>query len=187
MARPVSKKQMILEYREQHHLEEAREAELRLIQHELGVRLGPSSQTSLSYIADVLRQAGTRVDYEDRYTVQALPEPYATRLEGALQFHSLVSAEAALRHLDAAYRDYQAASDPVGVRCARTLLLRGKQRAERLAASPRVSPAKRREKREIAAWFRVWLESPDLFFDWLSLRKQTEEFRQLFPAESAGH
>jgi hypothetical protein len=181
MAGRTSKKQVILECREQHHMEEAREAELRLIQKEIGARLGGSSQTSLSYIAEVLRQAGTRVDYEDPYTPAALPEPYASRLEGALQFHNLASAEAALRTLDAAYRDYQAASDPAGAQCARTLILRGKQRAERLAASPRVSPAKRQEKREIAGWFRVWLENPDLFFDWLSLRKQTEEFRQLFP------
>jgi hypothetical protein len=60
-------------------------------------------------------------------------------------------------------------------------VLRGRQRAESLAANARIRPEKRLEKREIAAWFRVWLESPTLFFDWLEIRKHTEEFRQHFP------
>jgi len=54
------------------------------------------------------------------------------------------------------------------------------KRAASLGASPRVSPEKRREKQEIAAWFRVWLETPDLFFDWLELRKHSEEFQRMF-------
>jgi hypothetical protein len=43
-----------------------------------------------------------------------------------------------------------------------------------------VGPEKRREKQEVANWFRVWLETSDLFFDWLELRKQSEEFQRLF-------
>jgi hypothetical protein len=38
---------------------------------------------------------------------------------------------------------------------------------------------KRLQKQEIAHWFRIWLETPALFEDWLSLRKGTEEFRKL--------
>jgi hypothetical protein len=45
-----------------------------------------------------------------------------------------------------------------------------------------VGPDKRAEKAEIATWFRIWLETPDLFFDWLELRKASEEFRGLFGA-----
>jgi len=49
-----------------------------------------------------------------------------------------------------------------------------------VANNPRISPEKRREKTEIARWFQVWLEVSDLFFDWLELRKQSEEFQRLF-------
>ncbi|MBZ5564748.1 MAG: hypothetical protein LAP13_20295, partial [Acidobacteriia bacterium] len=41
---------------------------------------------------------------------------------------------------------------------------------------------KRQEKLDIAHWFHVWLETPDLFFDWLELRKASEDFRKLFGA-----
>lgn len=161
------------------------EAELRLVQKDIRDRLDAAVAPSLSYIANVLRQAGTRVDYEDRYSDPAIPPRYTARLEGVLRFHDLAAAEDALGKLDAAYNEYQSASDHAGARLVRTLILRGKQRAESLASSGRVSPEKRLEKREIANWFRVWLESPSLFFGWLEVRKQTDEFRTLFPSSNA--
>jgi len=44
-----------------------------------------------------------------------------------------------------------------------------------------VEAPKRAEKVEIANWFRIWLETPDAFFDWLDVRKQSPEFREKFP------
>jgi len=38
-------------------------------------------------------------------------------------------------------------------------------------------------KEEIAGWFRIWLETPDVFFDWLDVRKQSPEFKTKFPSE----
>ena len=184
MAGRTSKKQLILDYRESRALAQAGERELRLIQKDLRDRLG-ASPPSLSYIASVLRQAGTQVGYEDRYTDPAIPPSYAGRLEGVVRFHDLATAEDALVKIDAVCRDCRAAADHAGVRLARKLVLRGKQRAESLARSGRVSAGKRLEKREIATWFRIWLESPDLFFGWLEVRKQTEEFRMLFASGSA--
>jgi Ni/Co efflux regulator RcnB len=49
-----------------------------------------------------------------------------------------------------------------------------------IAGNQRVAPEKRREKEEIRQWFRVWLETPDSFFDWLELRKASPEFVQKF-------
>jgi len=147
-------------------------------------QLGAEAKASLSYIASVLGEAGTRVDlparFDDRFVHRSMEEPYATRLKGVLEFRDLESAEAALRKLDALYREYGEATDRVGAELVRSLALKGKQRAASLGASPRVSPEKRREKQEIAAWFRVWLETPDLFFDWLELRKHSEEFQRMF-------
>lgn len=187
VARRITKKQLILDDRERHAMVRAGEAELRLIQKDIRDVLAGASPPSLSYIANVLKQAGTQVDYEDRYSDPLIPIGYAARLEGALQFHDLAAAEDALVKLDAAYRDYESVSDHAGARLVQKLALRGKQRAESLASNSRVSAQKRAEKREIANWFRIWLESPGLFFGWLEVRKQTEEFRALFPSQSPEH
>jgi hypothetical protein len=52
-----------------------------------------------------------------------------------------------------------------------------------IARNHKVEPQKRAEKEEIANWFRIWLETPDVFFDWLDVRKQSPEFQAKFPPE----
>jgi hypothetical protein len=175
-----TKKQLILDCFRTHGWERVGREETAAVEAELRRTLGPAGKTSFSYIANVLRQAGARVDYEDRYVDPLMEEPYAVRLKGVLQFGHLAAAESSLRQLDAIYREYLQAADQVGTRLVRSLVVKGKQRAGSLAASPRVSPERRQQKQEIATWFRVWLETPDLFFDWLDLRKESEEFRRLF-------
>ena len=175
-----SKKQIVLEYCRANALERIGAKEIRALENELRSRLGSNLRTSPSYIAGVLREAGKKVEYQDRFSAPSLEEPYASRLRDLLQFHDLESAEASLRKLDEVYREYREAADRTGTGLVRSLLQKGKLRAASLAANPRVSPEKRTEKKEIATWFRIWLETPDLFFDWLELRKASEEFRQLF-------
>ncbi len=111
-----------------------------------------------------------------------LPEPYAMRLEGLLQFHDLASAEESLHQLDTAYGEYRQQSDQTGMRLVRSLALKGKQRAGSIARNPRVNAFKRQEKQEISDWFRIWLQSPGLLFGWLELRKGTSEFQARFNA-----
>ncbi len=175
---PETKKQIILDYCRAKAWERIGREEIRALENELRARLG--AKTSPSYIAGVLRAAGKKVAYYDRFADPPIEEPYASRLRDLLEFRDLASAEASLRKLDEIYREYRDASDRAGTRCVRTLLQKGKLRASSLAANPRVNPQKRAEKAEIATWFRIWLETPDLFLDWLDLRKASEEFRRLF-------
>jgi hypothetical protein len=176
----LSKKQRIVEYCQAQGLERVGLREIRAIEAELRRSLGPHDRTPRSYIANVAREAGARVDYNDRYVDPWMDEAYAKRLKGLLHFRDLESAELSLHHLDAVYREYRGISDRVGTSLVRSLVLKGKERAASLATNPRVRPEKRREKQEIAHWFRVWLEISDLFFDWLELRKNSEEFQRLF-------
>ena len=176
-----TKKQLILDCFRTHRWERVGREEISTLEAELRRALGLAGKTSFSYVANVLREAGVRVDYEDRYVNPWMEEPYAGRLKGMLQFGDLAAAEVLLRQLDAIYREYLQAADRVGKQLVRSLIVKGKERAASLAASPRVGRERRQQKQEIATWFRVWLETPDLFFDWLELRKQSEEFLRLFP------
>ena len=103
--------------------------------------------------------------------ILVMPEPYTSRLKGMLEFHDLDCAEQSLLRIDAIYREYYGAADRLGVAMVRALVKKGKLRARSLAANPRVNPQKRQEKQEIASWFQVWLETPDLFADWLGAAK----------------
>jgi hypothetical protein len=54
-----------------------------------------------------------------------------------------------------------------------------------IARNHKVEAAKRAEKEEIAQWFGVWLQTPDAFFDWLEVRKQSPDYERRFGASSA--
>ena len=50
-----------------------------------------------------------------------------------------------------------------------------------LSRSKIISPEERKRAKEISHWLHVWLQSPQLFSDWLDLRLRSEEFRNRFP------
>ena len=183
----TSKKQILLDFFQARGKRPLEVGDLHAARNELRRHLGPGDRTSLGYIASILREAGYEVQYEDRYSDPVMPEPYANRLKGVLEFHDLASAELSLLRLDVIFREYASAGDRLGVTMVRVLVKKGKLRARSIAANPRVQAPKRQEKQEIARWFQVWLETPDLFADWLALRKSSEEFRNIFgggdPAE----
>lgn len=175
-----SKKRILIDFFRAHTGKHVAAVDLRAARDELRRQLGPEDKTSPGYIAAVLREAGYTVDYEDRYSDPVMPEPYATRLNGMLQFHDLASAEHSLQRLGEIHREYVGLPDRAGIRFVEALVRKGKLRAQTIARNPRVQSQKRQEKLEIANWFRVWLETPEIFPDWLELRKSSEEFRQLF-------
>jgi hypothetical protein len=41
----------------------------------------------------------------------------------------------------------------------------------------------REQAKEVSEWLRVWLQAPELFSDWLDLRRRSPEYRQKFPEE----
>ncbi len=113
-----------------------------------------------------------------------LQPPYREDLTGILAFSSFGEAEQTLKRLENLCRKYRSARDKKGEAYCRRIALLGRRRAELISRNRRVSRQKRLQKEEIANWFRIWLETPDLFEDWLSLRKGTEEFKRLLESES---
>jgi hypothetical protein len=187
VAAQTSKKQILLELFKDRRKDPIAAHDLHVARNQLRRTLGPSDKTSLTYIASTLRKAGFDVRYEDRYADPAMPEPYSSQLKGALEFRDLARTEQSLLRIDTIYREYQRAADRAGMNWVRAIVKKGKLRARSLASNPRVQEEKRQEKREIANWFQVWLETPELFADWLTLRKSSEEFRKLFGMKLEPH
>jgi hypothetical protein len=101
-----------------------------------------------------------------------------------LHFKTLEDAEVSIMRLDELMRKFQAHGEPAAAGRVLNIARLGKRRAEMIARNHKVEPFKRAEKEEIANWFRIWLETPDVFFDWLDVRKQSAEFQAKFPPEA---
>ena len=114
---------------------------------------------------------------------EEMEKPYCDDLKGILAFSSLKETEKTIEHLEKLCRKYAKLSDKKGMEYCRKIALLGRRRAELISKNARVHMQKRLRQREIAEWFRVWLETPSLFSVWLAMRKQTEDFRKLFDPE----
>jgi hypothetical protein len=139
---------------------------------------GDVGKTSSEYIADVLKDAGFKL----QLTLQEDAEDqYEEEFEDILHFTTLQDAEVSLMRLDELMRRFQAHGEPAAVERVLNVARLGKRRAEMIARNRKVQASKRAEKEEISGWFRIWLETPDAFFDWLDVRKKSPEFREKFP------
>ena len=111
-------------------------------------------------------------------------ESYRDDLAGILSFATFAEAEQTLRRLQNLCLKYGSLSDKKGMEYCRQIASLGRKRAELISRNKRVSLPKRLQKQEIAAWFKIWLETPAIFDDWLAMRKKTDEFRTLLESES---
>lgn len=110
--------------------------------------------------------------------------PYDQLLHGVLHFRTLAETEGTLSRLENLRQRFLAGSDKKGEGYCLRLGALGRRRAQMIARNQRTGAAKRLVKQEVALWFDVWLETPDLFADWLALRKQTADFKRILELES---
>jgi hypothetical protein len=153
-------------------------AELDQLRRKLVAEHGEEGKTGNDYIADVLKDAGFKVSLSQQEEAE---EQYEEEFEDLLHFKSLGDAEVSIMRLDELMRKFRAHDERAAVERVLNVARLGKRRAEMIARNQKVEKPKREEKQEIASWFRIWLEMPDTFFDWLDVRKQSAEFREKFP------
>jgi hypothetical protein len=158
-------------------------AEIEQIRRQLIARHGEHGKTSPDYIVSVLQEAGIRVVMSTRVDAEG---HYEEEFEDLLHFSTLDEAEMCIIRLDELMRKFLAEDERAAAERVREVARLGKRRAEMIARNHKVDARKRSEKEEIAHWFTIWLETPDAFFDWLEVRKQSLDFQRNFPYGTAG-
>jgi hypothetical protein len=179
---PPSKKAMILEVARGMDKPRFTPAEIEQIRRQLIAHLGPQGKTSVEYIVSVLQEAGMRVVLSTRADTEGR---YEEEFSDLLHFSTLEEAEMCIIRLDELFRKFTLEGERAAAERVREVAQLGHRRAEMIARNHKVDATKRAEKEEISHWFAIWLETPDAFFDWLEIRKQSPEFQKQFPPESS--
>jgi hypothetical protein len=176
-----TKKETILEIARELSVPRFTPAEVEQIRRQLVARLGPGGKTSPDYIAGVLETAGMRIVWSTKADTQG---HYEEEFQDLLHFATLEDAELCIMRLDELYRKFKQEEERAAVERVFEVARMGRRRAEMIARNHKVEPEKRAEKEEIMQWFKVWLDTPDAFFDWLEVRKASPDFQKRF-AKSA--
>jgi hypothetical protein len=181
-ASQATKKAMILEAAAHLGVKQYTAAEIEMIRRQMIARHGATAKTSPEYILNVLEEAGLRVSMSTNADAEGI---YEEEFHDLLHFSTLEEAEVCIMRLDELLRKFRAENERAAAERVLDVARLGRRRAEMIARNHRVDPEKRAEKEEILNWFLVWLETPDAFFDWLELRKQSPDFRKRFGASAA--
>jgi hypothetical protein len=172
-----TKKELILETARAMAIQKWSPAEIDQLRRKLLAEHGEAGKTGNDYIADVLKDMGWKMQLTEREEAE---ERFEEEFEDILHFKTLQDAEVSLTRLDELHRRFKAHGEPAAVERVMEIARLGKRRAEMISHNRKVEAGKREEKKEIAEWFRIWLEAPDAFFNWLEVRKASLEFRDKF-------
>jgi len=172
-----TKKEMILEAADELGVQKWTTAEIDQLRRKLIAEHGEAGKSSNEYIADVLKSTGLKVQLSEREEAE---ERFEEEFEDILHFKTLKDAEVSLTRLDELLRRFKAHGEAAAMERVLEIARLGKRRAEMISHNRKVEAPKREEKKEIAEWFRIWLETPDAFFDWLEVRKASPEFSEKF-------
>jgi hypothetical protein len=154
-------------------------AEIEQIRRQLISQLGATAgKTSTDYVVSVLEEAGMRVVWSTRSDTEGR---YEEEFSDLLHFSTFTEAEMCLMRLDEMLRKFSVEGERNAAERVREVARLGRRRAEMISRNRKVKAENREQKEEAAHWFAIWLETPDAFFDWLEVRKQSPEFKTKFP------
>jgi hypothetical protein len=157
--------------------------ELQEIQQIMRERLGEGAVESPASIARTLADEGAVlrhpevIEYDTDWREKKLGESPAI---DALNFRSLQAASASIKELDNIRQGLAQTGDASGLRRLRDVVKTIREDLALNANSKVVDETARWEAKEVSQWLSIWLNSAELFADWLELRRRSPEFQQRF-------
>ena len=153
-----------MKYLESRRLARIDERDLEVLQHYVNGAAARAKPVSRSYLLGIL--ADTQMEISR--SLGGLP----VDLRGRVHFGTAERAAESLLDLLAEYRLAQAGNDLTRAEDCRRAVRQAKDRLRSMLRRPNLSPEKRKEKEELLQWFLIWLETPEIFEQWLVLRRR---------------
>ena len=175
----LTKQEMVLEIYDREAMGEVTAREIAIINQALVEEFGEGGAMAPAEIARILHDEDLPVRFEQIFRMESPTDKYENLFGGLTKCGTLEEAENSLRQIEGLYKEFQRAGDRKGIRFARQAALRLKRQTTALSQSPKLTPVQRSEMGEAAQWLSVWLQTPDIFDQWLELRKATAEFKAL--------
>lgn len=186
MWRARTKTDLIIEVWEKLDCESIGAAEIEAIEVVVNEEYGKGALDSPMVIARLLADEGAELRHSEimeLYVARASHRPYDAAFRAILDLTDLDTALGSIRQLENLRRKYLIDGDREGLRHVRDTGIRAKDLALETSARERIDPITRQASEEIASWFTIWLQTPEVFDTWVDLRKVSPEFTQRFSAK----
>ena len=181
-----TKTDLIIEVWEKLDCESVGAREIEAIEIAVADRFGYGAVDSPMVIARLLADEGAYLRHSEILELDVkrrLESPYDPMFRNILKFADFKQTLISIRRLENLRSKFAAENDKEGLRMVRETALKGKNRAQMIAGNEKVDEKKRAEKAEIAEWFTLWMQSPEVFENWVLLRQNSKDFKEKFEAE----
>jgi len=175
--------ELIIEVWEALDCESVGAIELEQIQAVLREKFGAGAVESPASIARTVADEGAVLrhpevfDFDAAWREEKFAEP---GIAGELSFANLAKAAESFVKLDHARQQLEGANDDERWQRLRQSVVEIRADTLLRSRSKIVDPSEREEAKEIVDWLMVWIQSPELFLDWLDLRQRSPEFVKKF-------
>lgn len=177
-----NKTDLIIEVWEKLDCENVGALELEAIETVVADQYGEAAVDSPMMLARHLADEGAELRHSEimeLHLKRAADRPYDAALRNILRLEDLGSALASIRNLENLRQKYKTANDREGQRLVRQTAITGKDMTMKTAVGGPDATG-RDMQNEIAEWLTVWLQTPELFENWLVLRRQSRDFVDRF-------
>lgn len=178
-----TKNDLIIEIWEKLDCESVGAPEIEAIEEAVRGEFGESAVDLPMKLARLLADEGAELRHAEILELDVArrtESPYDAMLRNILKFSDFKETLASLRRLENLRKKFALQKDNEGLRLVRETALKGKNRAQMISRNEKVAPEKRAEKAEIAEWFILWLQSPEIFENWIALRQSSKDFLERF-------
>jgi len=178
-----TKTDLIIEVWEKLDCESVGAQEITAIETVVREQLGAGAIDSPMIIARLLADEGAELRHAEILELDVqrrLESPYDAMFRNVLKFSDFKQTLMSIRQLENLRKKFTQEKDREGLRAVRETTLKGKRRALMIANNEKVAPEKRAEKAEIAEWFTIWMQSPEVFEHWILLRQKSPDFVKRF-------
>lgn len=178
-----TKRDLIIEVWEHLDCESVGAPELEQIQEALHERFGDGAVESPASIARTVADEGAVLRHPEVFHFDSRWR--ARNLAGQsfiseLDFRTFPDALESFMKVEEKRREFDANSHAKGLEQLRVVIESARKDCILIARSKIIDQGQREQAKEISKWLAIWLQSPELFLDWLDLRRRAPEFLRRF-------
>ena len=148
---------------------------------------GESAVDSPMVIARLLADEGAELRHSEimkLFVERNQENEFDALFRNILRFDTFEQAIATIRNLENVRKRFLKDDDTTGLRTLREVTLHGKKDLLAAADKPKTASEIQNRNAEIANWLTIWLQTPDVFENWIKLRMRSPDFEQKFPGKS---
>lgn len=178
-----TKTDLIIEVWEALDCESVGAEEIAAIEEAVRGRFDEGAVESPMVIARILADEGAELRHPEimeLYVKRQTDSPYDAMFLNILKLSDFNQALSSIRNLENLRKKFAAENDRQGLRLVRDAALKAKRSTFSIAGNEKFEKPKRDENAEIAEWFTIWMQNPEIFEGWVELRRNSKDFKERF-------